>query len=237
MLKTFAAAAAVLVGVAGSANAADFYAPGGYKDGPYVASPLWGGWYLGGFVGGAWSRVGIDDVGATSTTSFSNEETAFIGGGQFGFNYQRGPLVIGPEIDLGGIGLGHKAVEQTGGGATVSTSSGFFGDITGRLGYACGPALFYVKGGYVYVDGDVTVAESLTSTSYKASGFSGYTIGGGLEYKLAPAWSVKGEYQYLDLSSFSTTLGSGDTYNSAFDIHTFKVGFNYHFGSGYAPLK
>ncbi len=234
MLKTFAAAAAVLVGVAGSAHAADFYAPGGYKDGPYVASPLWGGWYLGGFVGGAWSHVGIDDVGATSTTSFSNEETVFIGGGQFGFNYQRGPLVIGPEIDLGGIGLGHKVAEPGLATTTVSTSSGFFGDITGRLGYACGPTLIYVKGGYVYVDGDITVAESPAS-SYKASGFSGFTVGGGLEYKVSPAWSLKGEYQYLDLSSFSA--GLADTYNSSFDIHTVKFGLNYHFAPDYAPLK
>jgi outer membrane immunogenic protein len=232
MLKTFAAAAAILIGVAGSANAADLYSTGGYKGEPAYASPLWGGWYLGGFVGGAWSRVGIDDV--TTTTSFSNEETVFIGGAQFGFNYQRGGLVIGPEVDLGGIGLGHKALGPT---ATSSTSSGFFGDITGRLGYAVGPALIYVKGGYVYVDGDVTVAEGAAS-SYKASGFSGYTVGGGLEYKVSPAWSLKGEYQYLDLSSFSTVLpGSGDTYNSSFDIHTAKVGLNYHFASGYAPLK
>lgn len=236
MLKTFAAAAAVLAGLAGSANAADIYGAGGYKDGTYIASPLWGGWYLGGFVGGAWSRVGINDVSA-STERFSNEETVFIGGGQFGFNYQRGPLVVGPEIDFGGIGLGHKAVESAPGIAAVSTNSGFFGDITGRLGYACGPALIYVKGGYVYVDGDITVAESAAS-SYKASGFSGFTVGGGVEYKVSPAWSLKGEYQYLDLSSFSTTLpASGDTYNSAFDIHTLKFGLNYHFAPGYAPLK
>ena len=28
---------------------------------------------------------------------------------------------------------------------------------------------------------------------------TGYVVGGGLEYAMSPAWSVKAEYQYIDL--------------------------------------
>jgi outer membrane immunogenic protein len=37
----------------------------------------------------------------------------------------------------------------------------------------------------------------------------GWTIGAGVEWRFAPAWSVKAEYLYVDLGSQSTTI----TYN------------------------
>jgi outer membrane immunogenic protein len=35
----------------------------------------------------------------------------------------------------------------------------------------------------------------------------GWTLGGGVEWKFAPAWSLKVEYLYVDLGSQSTTIG------------------------------
>ena len=61
MKKTLAAVTvAVLVGVAGAANAADMYSPsgGGFKDVPaYVPPPTWTGFYIGAHVGGAWADL------------------------------------------------------------------------------------------------------------------------------------------------------------------------------------
>ncbi len=36
--------------------------------------------------------------------------------------------------------------------AKYSVSSDLYGDITGRLGYAVGPTLFYAKGGFAFLD-------------------------------------------------------------------------------------
>ena len=58
MQKTLVAATlAAFVGVAGAANAADIYAPGGYKDVPVVVPPAWTGFYVGGSVGRAWNDI------------------------------------------------------------------------------------------------------------------------------------------------------------------------------------
>jgi outer membrane immunogenic protein len=73
-------------------------------------------------------------------------------------------------------------------------------------------------------------------TKYSANGFSGYTVGGGLEYKLTPSWSVKDEYQYMDFG-FSATLPSSNAFNVNLEAQTAKFGVNYHVGGSYSPLK
>ena len=55
----------------------------------------------------------------------------------------------------------------------------------------------------------------------------GWTLGGGVEYKFAPSWSVKGEYQHVEWTSIDT--------KPAFD--TIRFGVNYFVGGGYDPLK
>jgi outer membrane immunogenic protein len=237
MLKTLiAAAAAACVGAAGAAYAADVYSNGGLKDEPFVGYPIWAGYYAGVNVGGAWSSTDFSDPNnAPPVLRFSTSDSGVIGGGQFGFIYQRGPLVIGPEVDLGGIGISGTAREP-GGPLLAKSSSGFYGDFTGRLGYAFGPALVYLKGGYAYFGGDVNLND--VASVHTVSGTNGFTLGGGLEYRINPAWSVKGEYQYIDLGSHNVLMPSGNIYNYDLNVQAVKFGVNFHFPGGYAaPLK
>ncbi len=235
MNKTLTATAIVaLLGAAGAANAADFYAPG-YKDGPVVAYPSWTGYYIGAHVGGVWDAADFKDVNFTPAVPFNNEGSGVFGGGQVGYAYQLGNIVIGPEIDIGGMGLS-GSVTEVGGTAVGSVSSGFYFDITGRLGYAWGPALIYIKGGYAYYGGSLSVSE-VGFDSVSHSDLSGWTGGGGIEYKINPAWSVKGEYQFFEFNTFGLTTPEGYAFNDRFTAQTFKVGANYHFCAPYQPLK
>jgi outer membrane immunogenic protein len=233
MNKTLTVTAIVaLLGAAGAANAADFYAPG-YKDGPVVNYPSWTGYYIGAHVGGAWGAADFTDV--ASTVPFNSDTSSIFGGGQIGYAYQLGNLVIGPEVDIGGIGLSGSATEA--GVAVGSVSSGFYFDITGRLGYAFGPALVYIKGGYAYYGGSLSVNEvGVGPVSH--SDLSGWTGGGGIEYKINPAWSVKAEYQFFEFNTFQLINPvDGSTWDDRFTAQTFKVGANYHFCAPYQPLK
>jgi len=200
MNKTLTATAIVaLLGAAGAANASDFYAPG-YKDGPIVSYPSWTGYYIGAHVGGVWSAADFTDINVAPAVAFNNDASGVFGGGQIGYNYQLGNLVIGPEVDIGGMGLS-GSVTEAGGVAVGSVSSGFYFDITGRLGYAWGPALVYIKGGYAYYGGSLSVNEvGVGPVSH--SDLSGWTGGGGIEYKINPAWSVKAEYQFFEFNTF-----------------------------------
>jgi outer membrane immunogenic protein len=238
MQKTLAATAiAALMSVAGAANAADIYS-GGFKDGPVGYYPVWVGFYGGLFAGGAWGSLEVADEN-NNLEHFTNSTSAFFGGGQLGYLYQLGQVVVGPEVDLGEIGFSSRAVEPGLAPITASSiGSGFHFDITGRLGYAYGPGLFYFKGGYAQFQGRLSLTDSASVVNF--SDRAGFTVGAGVEYQINPAWSVKAEYQYFDFSgpgSQFTLPTEGSPYDYTFTVQTVKVGFNYHLGGCCAPLK
>jgi outer membrane immunogenic protein len=223
-----------------SANAADVYrAPepfaGGYKDGPVYSN--WAGFYIGAHVGGAWSELEVKDFDEVPGT-FKNNTSGVFGGGTVGYNFQRGNFVFGPEIDLGGMDLSHTTAQPgTGGIINSKIDSGFYMDATARLGYSFGQTLVYAKGGYAFFDGPVTDIDKGEAFT-RVTGLSGWTVGGGVEYKLNPAWSVKAEYQFFDFGTERLVLPSdGDRFDNDLTIHTVKAGVNYHFLPAYEPLK
>jgi outer membrane immunogenic protein len=64
--------------------------------------------------------------------------------------------------------------------------------------------------------------------------FTGWTLGGGLEYAFQRNWSAFIEYNYMDLGSQDITLSynTGSTYrvNYKHDLQTVLFGLNYRFG-------
>jgi outer membrane immunogenic protein len=73
---------------------------------------------------------------------------------------------------------------------------------------------------------------------------TGFAAGGGIEYMFAQCWSVKVEYQFIDLGDFRLSAfevpPSGATFTTNKidnEFHTVRVGVNYHFGAVYQPLK
>jgi outer membrane immunogenic protein len=196
------------------AQAADLAARPYTKAPAYAPAPIynWTGFYIGGHIGGAFG--GANNPAAPGV----NNDGAFMGGGQIGYDTQFSPnWVFGIEANYSFL--------DTNGNAFVNRG---LGSVTGRLGYTWGPALLYVKGGYGWAD-------TRNTTGFASSGGrDGYTVGGGLEYLFTQNWSGKVEYQYYDLGNV-TLLGLGNFRN---DQHTVKVGLNYRFnwGAPVAPL-
>ena len=281
MKKTLAAATfAALVGVAGAANAADLYQGGSLKDVPvYVPPPLWTGFYIGGHMGIAWSRLDLDghefracDVTGLLCNRFpfgkgNLDSTNGFGGGQFGYNFQGGNFlgsnfVYGIEVDLGAVALNqhnNRFVSTPMGGAVVPIGmaldghddGGFAGDVTGRLGYAWGSALVYAKGGFAFLDVGNRMRETVFFSDGTSSIFdgnrnndnfvTGWTVGGGLEWKVGPSWSIKAEYLHFDFSNNHDNC-CNDGFNNFRDnarltSDTVKLGFNYFWNAPPAPLK
>ena len=174
MKKTLAAATvAALVGVAGAANAADLY-KGSTKDvvPAYVPPPTWTGFYIGAHVGGVWADIKDRDIDGFITPGlaqrFNNNNSGVFGGGTVGYNWQpgnwgfgSGAVVIGVEADFGGAGLNNSfndgLLATEFGFLRIKNDGSFYADVTGRLGYAVGPALFYAKGGWAFLDTNFTV--------------------------------------------------------------------------------
>ena len=242
-----AAAAALLTT---PALAADLAATGGYKDAPIISTPAnWTGFYVGGNVGGAWTQLDSslnlsDGLGDTLNLNHTNAASGIAGGGQAGYNFQNGALVLGVEGDFGILGVSQTrdVVALTAGTDSIALGTkldgGFAADITGRIGYAAGPALLYFKGGWAYLDATVGI-DAPSPYNVQKSGFSGWTLGGGMEYLLSPNWSVKAEYQYFDFGSVALDpIGKADStlvgkypINNDLTANVVKVGLNYHIGA------
>src|SRR5215471_9098997 len=114
MRKLFhTAAVAALLALSMAANAAEVGArPPVYAPPPiYVAPPFsWTGFYLGANIGGAWGRRSVtDSLFGLSLSNSVNNNGAFIGGGQLGYNYQCGNFVLGIEGDFDGVANTHPA--------------------------------------------------------------------------------------------------------------------------------
>ncbi len=246
--------------VLATAHAADLSAgPGSYKDGPLYAGPGWSGFYAGINGGYGWGSGKVYDEYAHNgaiveeASKSLNPEGGF-GGGQIGYNWQRGQLVYGLEADIQGSNIG--------GGTTVSSSPvptyyanssedlDWFGTVRARAGVTVfGQGLLYATGGFAYggVVDKLTKASSPNSIVSESNSktATGYVAGGGFEYLLNSKWSVKAEYQYIDLGSDKSTLGSpivaGFQYVGVLDAnHTYntvRAGVNYHLTPSYEPLK
>jgi len=222
-----------------SANAADMYrapeAAGGYKDGPAYVAADWSGFYVGGNGGYAFdaqNRHGgiLDDGG--------------FGGGQIGYNWQgiwHPNLVLGVEADIQGTGIDNKSVVPfpNGNFANHEISVDYFGTVRGRLGYAAGPLLVYGTGGFAYGGVDNRFSVPATgNTGATNTTQPGFVAGGGVEYKFLPGWSVKAEYQYIDLDHDDIVATSGKVVRTKdAELNTVRAGINYHFGNVYEPLK
>ncbi len=237
-----------------SANAADIYrAPdvvGGYKDVPPVYVPLgWTGFYIGADIGG----IGVNDSvfdrdgfgGVVPVRRSFNGGTDFFGGVDLGYNWQSGAFVFGIESDIGGFSINGNRTNAFGGTVNINASGGFYADITGRLGYLVAPnVLLYGKGGWAYADTNWSPRSNLVGNYVynNTNGASGWTAGGGIEYKLNPNWSLKVEYLYFDLGANTETITNVGTniryrFDNDLTANSVKFGVNYSFTPAYEPLK
>src|SRR5262245_28119668 len=225
----FATVAAIALTAAMPAAAADFSPYGHNKPVPYLA-PTWTGFYVGAHLGGAFG--GSNNFSGLAPT---DNDARFLGGVQAGADWQfyGTDWVVGAEGQYSWLS-GNNASAVFPGGFAYNNDQRGLGSVTARFGYAFGPALAYVKGGYAYADNreSVTFAGAPIPFLLDRNHNHGWTIGAGAEYIFfAPSWSVKAEYQYYDFGdarfqSPPALVPFGTFHN---DEHTLKVGVNYRF--------
>jgi outer membrane immunogenic protein len=153
-------------------------------------------------------------------------ETGVIGGGQVGYNWQVAPTwVVGIEADFQGTNAkGSNAFAFLGAPplppitTTYTRELDWLGTLRGRAGYLWFPGLmFYGTGGLAYGENKIGAAapcaalappcDTETTTTHVASNTSaGWTLGAGAEWRFAPAWTLRGEYLYVEFGRFSNTI-------------------------------
>ena len=239
-----------------------------YSKAPAVAAVYdWTGLYIGTNLGYSWGR-GSTDGNATGTRTVAlnavppvvtalalplsgrADVNGFIGGGQLGYNWQRGTWLFGLEGDIQFSNeRGSGDVCSVAGcpvGSAVFTRDyklDWFGTARGRVGFL--PAeriLLYATGGLAYgtfSGSSWTLPLDVGTWSHLQAG---WTVGAGVEAALGSNWSVKFEYLYMDLghvggSTATNTTVAGTTttvltyvFNTRFTDSIARVGLNYKFG-------
>lgn len=235
-----------VLALSGAATAADLPRAAPVYKAPVVA-PIysWTGFYIGAHVGYGWASKDWDQTFssfglALDRTVSANEPESFLGGGQIGFNWQSGQFVFGVEADgswtdANDCGTAHAVFTAYHGCNQVN----WYVTATGRLGVAMDRALLYVKGGAAFADEEhhITFNNVVTTNSPSETRF-GWTVGAGIEYGLAPNWSAKIEYNYMDFGaenhSFNYSanpVGLVERWDISQQVHVVKFGINYRFGA------
>jgi outer membrane immunogenic protein len=236
-----------LLGMSEGANAANLPPPAPvYAPPPYVPFS-WTGFYIGGNLGVGWTQGNIDDTFFGFAESINNN-AAFLGGGQVGFNYQFNSFVVGVEADFDWLANNQNTGPGIAVGATTlqaSANDRWVTTLAGRFGYAFDHALIYGKagGGWVGANNftvtDVTTGASIVFSNSNSN--SGWLLGGGFEWAFAHNWTLRGEYDFLGLSDRSFTVPAtfpvaalaGDTFTvHGRDVQMLTLGVNYLFNWG-----
>ena len=246
-LSLLLAAAPLALALGAPALGADMSVKAPLYKAPLAAPYSWTGWYVGanfGYgVGQNGAALGFTPTaaGAVPGTEFFNATTGGgFGGGQLGYNYQIGSIVLGAETDIQGAGIQDTrtclSLCVPVGAASLDQKLKWFGTTRARLGWATGPVLTYVTVGAAYGDtetGVTTTFAPFTGATITSATKSGFTYGTGVEAALGGNWTAKAEYLYVDLGSAAVTNavpGITDTFSTKYREQIFRGGINYRFG-------
>jgi outer membrane immunogenic protein len=196
-----------------------------------VAVPQWTGFYLGVNAGYGRAEQSSERTGAVLASGTAAVD-GVIGGGQVGYNWQTGALVLGVEADFQGSTMegriNSSVVLLPGLGVGFIPGPGpeirlpWFGTVRGRAGFAIGNVMPYVTAGWAYgafetVGGSTNIRTDL------------WTVGGGIDFKFARSWSARAEYLYVNGSGRTNVSGPVLVTVSDNELHVARGAVNYHF--------
>lgn len=197
-----------------------------------MAGPLtsnWSGCHLGGNIGWAgddsqvvtrpsstFNPVTTPAERALATRTYNFSDSSFTGGGQAGCDWQPSGSgwVLGLETDINAADLGkdvHRAYPANAPWLASTDTIGFnldwYGTLRGRVGFAWDNLLLYATGGLAYgqVGSSFVSVVPASSTRFQADESktkAGWTVGGGGEWAISDAWTIRAEYLHIDLGTF-----------------------------------
>ena len=192
----------------------------------------WTGFYLGGHFGYGAGSLGPD----TNTLPLQgvflpHSVTGLLGGYQMGYNRElANHVVLGFEADATFPAPMDQAALARMPPAPFNTTVDYFGTARGRIGYAFGPWMPYMTGGFAW--GHPNIALNDGSGAIVRHYQFGWTAGLGLEFAVSGNWSARVEYDYVDLGNQLYDLSGFGLPNTNVDprINRATIGLNYHFG-------
>ncbi|MGA3304241.1 MAG: outer membrane beta-barrel protein [Methylovirgula sp.] len=211
--------------------------------GPAVYTPPppptwnWAGLYAG--VSGGWGWGHAEHTDASGFDSGVYTLDGGIVGGTLGYNWQMYGLVVGFDGDGSGAWIRGSTPGAFPGCGSLYCASRLdaLGTVRGRVGFAYDRFMPYLTGGAAI--GDIHGHEGAPGGGAFGDGSSaivGWTIGVGLEAKIAPQWSAKIEFLHVDLGNHPVFNDIGVpgfagpvAQNVRFSSEIVRAGLNYQF--------
>lgn len=260
--KILAASVAIAVTLSPNVSGASDLLDGLHDPAPaHERSDSWTGLYLGAFGGwasGDWSGpYSYDDAAQYPKITFDGSKKKiggkdWFGGIAAGADKQFGSVVLGGVIDVasGNIGGSDRFVPypvgldpQNSGDPVwdATTEIEHFGTARLRAGYLVHSSLLaYATGGLAWAKVESSIASihdaggknETASFASAEENHIGWTVGAGLEWKLASNVSLVGEYLYADLGKSDYRYAGDhatDNFHPDLELQIFKAGLNWRF--------
>jgi outer membrane immunogenic protein len=199
----------------------------------------------------------VNGAAVAASGSGTVSPVGFTGGVQAGYNWQRGRIVYGAEVDFGALDLEKRATESgifpfaflgTQYTLTQRISADWLATVRARLGFTMMPhVLLYATGGVAFSDVKFSGSYSDNATDAAFPGGAGYgskseiktgwTAGGCVEWAHDRNWFIRLEYLYADLGSIRASVPTSNTpqftqtmsVTSDLTAQIGRVGLNYRF--------
>ncbi len=220
-MKRLLLSSAALLGLAGTALAADLPEPAITEVTPEVYGATvfnWTGPYVGATVGYGFGSADTRTGGRSRDIDLDG----VLGGIYAGYNFQVHPnFLIGAEADFvftGQSGDGRIA------GSRISQDNTWMSTIRARVGGTFDRFLIYGTGGVAFADLETKVRGTGSKTENKV----GWTIGAGIETAFTDNIVGRLEYQYVDFGSDTTNI-RGTRVKSDFNDNIVRAGVAYKF--------
>jgi len=241
MKRLWLVSAALAAQLASPAMAADWPAiPPTYAPPPAPPPAIyswWTGCYLGGNLGGAWTRAFYRADNSAVVEDFTFIPKAVIGGGQLGCQYQWNSLVFGLEGTWSWTNLQQSQPSVLlGGSRERSIGIDQIGTITPRVGYTWDNTMLYGKVGWAGVRVSARARNLGTGELADFTDFtSGWTVGVGMEHQPWQSIVLGVEANFYDISGFdhsgADTFGvPARFFNTSAPIWAISLRASYLFG-------
>jgi outer membrane immunogenic protein len=237
-MKKFLLGVLGLVAMAAPAVAADL--PARTYSAPPPVIYDWTGFYFGGNGGWGSSRnclVFVAVAGATSADGCLSKSGGLIGG-QMGYRWQMGPVVLGLEAQGDWANLNSSHVSILNPVFTTGTKVNGLGLFTGQFGYAGIATLLYMKVGAAVTSNSTFIKTTLGGVGLASASSTrwGTTVGVGFDYGFSPNLTAGIEYDHLFMgdsnNSFSAVnpIVPGAFIRITQDVDMVTLRVNYKFG-------
>jgi outer membrane immunogenic protein len=181
--------------------------------------------YVGGFAGGSNGDTDWTFQGGGSTADHSTDGSVY--GLNAGWAHTWGHFYGGVEAGYGWADISGSTDCPN---PTFSCSSEINSITTlrGIGGYAHEQWVFYGTAGFAWADARIETDDG-TGPFGEDDTVQGYAYGGGVQYRIGPHWSIRGEYVHYDFDEGTFEVDFGSLVDAELSTDVYSIGANYNF--------